>query len=55
MARERGRKAGLSRTGNAYHIRKLAEAADTLTGEQQRQLAALLAAAIGARLPAGAP
>jgi hypothetical protein len=33
--------AALARTGNDYHLRKLTEAAATLTSEQKRQLAAL--------------
>jgi hypothetical protein len=40
-AHERAIKAAQSRTGNDYHIRKLTEAAATLTGEQRQQLAAL--------------
>jgi hypothetical protein len=41
VAHERALKAALARTGNAYHIRKLTEAAATLTGDQRQQLAAL--------------
>jgi hypothetical protein len=41
VAHRRAVKAALARTGNDYHIGKLAEAAATLTGEQKRQLAAL--------------
>ena len=43
VAYDRARKGGLSRTGNAYHLRKLIEGAATLTGEQRRQLADLAA------------
>jgi hypothetical protein len=35
--------AARARTGNDYHIRKLTEAATTLTGEQKQRLATLLA------------
>ena len=54
VAYNRAQKAGRSRTGNDYHIRKLTEGASTLTGEQRRQLAALLAAALGAGVATGA-
>jgi hypothetical protein len=52
VAHERGLKAGRSRTTTDYYVRKLTEAAETLTDEQVGQLAALLAAAL--RTPAGA-
>jgi hypothetical protein len=43
LAHEYAVNAARARTGNDYHIRKLTEAAATLTGEQRRALAALLA------------
>jgi hypothetical protein len=43
VARERSVKGGRARTTPDYHIRKLAEAAATLTAEQRQQLAALAA------------
>jgi hypothetical protein len=50
VAHHRGVKAGKSRTTPDYYLRKLAEAAGTLTDEQVARLAALLAAALaGAR------
>jgi hypothetical protein len=41
-AHERAVNAARSRTGNDYHIRKLAESAEPLTAEQRQRLAALL-------------
>jgi hypothetical protein len=54
MAHNRAVKAGRSRTGTDYHLRKLTEAAKTLTAEQKWQLAALLATAMDASRDAGA-
>jgi hypothetical protein len=42
VAYERAVKAGRSRTGIDYHIRKLAESANALNAEQAEQLRALL-------------
>jgi hypothetical protein len=42
VAHARSVAGGQARTGNDYHIRKLTEAAATLTGEQKRKLATLL-------------
>jgi hypothetical protein len=39
---ERASRAGKSRTGVAYHIRKLVESANTLTAEQAEELRQLL-------------
>jgi len=43
IAHERAVNAARARTGNDYHIRKLTEAAATMTGEQRHRLSALLA------------
>jgi hypothetical protein len=47
VAHERAVKAGRSRTGVDYHIRKLVESAPALNAEQAAQLRALLPAIPG--------